>query len=201
MNLIHLETRDQSRIDICSYFCCGFDLVLTQPWLLLYETCFSSVSGFICNMTNVNSLGIAKCRILSLVKSFQMLLFEYNDSFGFYAVLVFCLLSLSLKLMWLSDNNFMFWFVYFKIRTPARRLTRLVVSPHHASNDVFMYTLLTEQQTLGLTSWCFIFTLQKQSDGCWRWRQLKPPHSSLFLRVPPSHTDSQPTNPKRLSPS
>jgi hypothetical protein len=105
MNLIRLETRDQSRIDICSYFCCGFDLVLTQPWLILYETCFSSVSGFICNMTNINSLGIAKYRILSLVISFQMLLFECSDSFGFYAVLVFCLLSLSLKPMWLTTTS------------------------------------------------------------------------------------------------
>jgi hypothetical protein len=30
---------------------------------------------------------------LSLVISVQMLLFECNDSFGFYVVLVFCLLS------------------------------------------------------------------------------------------------------------
>lgn len=76
MNLIHLETRDQNRIDNCSYF----------------ETCFSPVSGFICNMTNINSLGIAKCRILSLVISVQMLLFECNDSFGFYAVLSFVII-------------------------------------------------------------------------------------------------------------
>lgn len=97
MNLIRLETRDQNGIDICSYFCRGFDLVLTQPWLILYETCFSPVSGFICNITNINSLGIAKCRILTLVISVQMLLFEHNDSFGVYAVLVFLSFVITIK--------------------------------------------------------------------------------------------------------
>lgn len=130
MNLIHLETRHQKGIDIWSYFCYGFDLVLTKPWLILQETCFRPVAGFICNMTNINSLGIAKCRILSLVISVQMLLFDCNDSFGFYAVLVFCHLSLPLKLMWLTTTSHFCTFVlvcYFCIRVDDSFVLELIL--------------------------------------------------------------------------
>jgi hypothetical protein len=89
MNLIHSETRDQKGIGICSTFCYGFDLVVTKLWLILYETCFSHVAGLICNITNINSIEVAKCGTMSLLISVQMLLFECNEGLGFQAVLVF----------------------------------------------------------------------------------------------------------------
>ena len=61
-----------------------------------------------------------------------------------------------------------FCFVYFEILTPARRLTCVVVFPHHASKDVFMGTqVLSLHGTAG--SWPYFLVFYIHATGNVRW--------------------------------